>query len=223
MAARFFRLRPDWSAEMPSHTRTQPILLAVAVMALIVLASNILVQHPVQAWGLQDYLTYGAFTYPFAFLVTDLSNRRFGPRIARRVVYIGFAIAVLLSIYFATPRIAIAAGSAFLVSHLIDIGVFNRLRGLAWWAPPLVSSVIASAIDTAIFFSFAFHCGPVFGDTTITQMLGSVGIPDECIALPWQTLAIADYGVQLGLALIALIPYGAVLRFVGGRDALGRA
>jgi len=209
---------------MLSPTQRQPFLIAVAMMALIVLASNILVQHPVHAYGLQDYLTYGAFTYPFAFLVTDLCNRRFGPILARRVVYVGFAIAVALSIYFATPRIAIASGTAFLVAHLIDIGIFNRLRRLAWWAPPLVSSVIASAIDTAIFFSFAFHCGPVAGDMTITQMLAVVGIPDECIALPWQTLAMADYGVKLALALIALIPYGAMLRFVGGREALnGRA
>ena len=209
---------------MLPHTQRQPFLLAIAVMALIVLASNILVQHPVQAYGLQDYLTYGAFTYPFAFLVTDLCNRRFGPIMARRVVYVGFALAVALSIYFATPRIAIASGTAFLVAHLIDIGIFDRLRSMAWWAPPLVSSVIASGIDTAIFFSFAFHCGPVVGDMTITQMLGSVGIPDECIALPWQTLAIADYGVKLGLALIALIPYGAMLRFVGQPGALnGRA
>jgi queuosine precursor transporter len=206
--------------EMPSHVHIQPMLLAVATMALIVLASNILVQYPVQAWGLQDYFTYGAFTYPFAFLVTDLCNRRFGPIVARRVVYIGFAVAVVLSIYFASPRIAIASGSAFLVSHLVDIGVFNRLRRMAWWTPPLVSSVIASAIDTAIFFSFAFHCGPVFGGMTITQMLAAVGIADECLALPWQTLAIADYGVKLGLALIALIPYGAILRFYGGGGAI---
>ena len=199
-------------------------MIAVATMALIVLASNILVQHPVQAYGLQDYLTYGAFTYPFAFLVTDICNRRFGPVLARRVVYVGFATAVVLSIYFATPRIAIASGTAFLVAHLIDIGVFDRMRRLAWWAPPLVSSVIASAIDTAIFFSFAFHCGPVLGDATITQMLGAVGIPDECIALPWQTLAIADYGVKLSIALIALIPYGAMLRFVGQQGPMsGRA
>jgi len=191
----------------------QPFFLAIAVMALIVLASNILVQHPVQYWGLQDYLTFGAFTYPFAFLVTDMSNRRFGPTVARRVVYVGFAIAVALSVYFATPRIAIASGSAFLVAHLIDIGVFNRLRGFAWWLPPLVSSVIASGIDTAIFFSFAFHCGPVIGDTTITQMLGMVGIPDSCIALPWQSLAVVDYFVKLAIALIALIPYGALLRY----------
>ena len=209
---------------MLPHTQRQPFMIAVATMALIVLASNILVQHPVQAYGLQDYLTYGAFTYPFAFLVTDICNRRFGPVLARRVVYVGFATAVVLSIYFATPRIAIASGTAFLVAHLIDIGVFDRMRRLAWWAPPLVSSVIASAIDTAIFFSFAFHCGPVLGDATITQMLGAVGIPDECIALPWQTLAIADYGVKLSIALIALIPYGAMLRFVGQQGPMsGRA
>lgn len=198
---------------MLAPTDRQPFFLAIAVMALIVLASNILVQHPVQYWGLQDYLTFGAFTYPFAFLVTDMSNRRFGPLMARRIVYVGFTIAVMLSIYFATPRIAIASGTAFLVAHLIDIGVFNRLRSFAWWLPPLVSSVIASGIDTAIFFSFAFHCGPVIGNTTITEILAIAGIADSCIALPWQTLAIVDYFVKLAIALIALIPYGALLRY----------
>ncbi|TVR06192.1 MAG: VUT family protein [Salinarimonadaceae bacterium] len=195
-------------------------LVAIAAMAVIVVASNILVQHPVQAWGLQDYLTYGAFTYPFAFLVTDLANRRFGPLVARRVVYIGFALAVALSIYFATPRIAIASGTAFLFAQLIDIRIFNVLRARAWWVAPLASSIIGSAVDTAIFFSFAFHCEQLPWGMTITQMLGVVGIPDECIALPWRTLAIADYGVKLSIAAVALIPYGALLRFAAPREAV---
>ncbi|MGP9821390.1 queuosine precursor transporter [Salinarimonas sp. NSM] len=188
-----------------------PILLAVAAMALVVLASNILVQHPIQAFGLQDWLTWGAFTYPFAFLVTDLANRRFGPAAARKVVLAGFALAVALSIYFATPRIAIASGVAFLTAQLLDVAIFNGLRAKAWWIAPLTSSVLASALDTALFFSLAFHCGPVLGDTTITQMLGAVGIADECIALPWQTLALADWAVKLAVAAVALVPYGALV------------
>ncbi|WP_043540359.1 queuosine precursor transporter [Salinarimonas rosea] len=188
-----------------------PIVLAVAAMALVVLASNILVQHPVRSFGLQDWLTWGAFTYPFAFLVTDLANRRFGPAGARKVVYAGFALAVALSIYFATPRIAIASGVAFLSAQLLDVAIFNALRAKAWWIAPLTSSVLASALDTAIFFSLAFHCGPVLGGTTITQMLGAVGVADACIALPWQTLALADWAVKLAVATVALVPYGALV------------
>src|SRR5687767_8461894 len=101
-------------------------VIAVTAMSAVVLASNVLVQHPVAFGNLGDYLTWGAFSYPFAFLVTDLANRRFGPQGARRVVYAGFVLAVALSIYFATPRIAIASGSAFLAAQLLDIGVFMR-------------------------------------------------------------------------------------------------
>ncbi|MGJ3265584.1 MAG: queuosine precursor transporter [Salinarimonas sp.] len=202
----------------------RPILLAVAAMALVVLASNILVQHPIQAFGLQDWLTWGAFTYPFAFLVTDLANRRFGPAGARRVVYAGFALAVALSIYFATPRIAIASGIAFLSAQLLDIAIFNTLRAKAWWVAPLTSSVLASALDTALFFSLAFHCGPVFGGMTITAMLDAVGIADACIALPWQTLALADWAVKLAISAIALVPYGAlVARMRRWEDVRGAA
>ena len=187
-------------------------LIAVAAMGAVVLASNILVQHPVAYGALADYLTWGAFSYPFAFLVTDLSNRRFGPRGARRVVYAGFVLAVVLSAYFATPRIALASGSAFLAAQLLDIGIFARLRGRAWWAPPFVSSVISSALDTAIFFSLAFYCGPVPGfSLTISDLLGGVGIADTCTALPWTSLAVADYGVKLALAAVSIAPYGAML------------
>ena len=133
--------------------------IALAAMTLVVLASNILVQYPFQHLGLGDYLTWGAFSYPFSFLVTDLSNRRFGPQGARRVVYAGFVLAVALSVILATPRIAIASGAAFLVAQLLDISIFARLRDRAWWMPPFVSSVISSGLDTAIFFSFAFYCG----------------------------------------------------------------
>lgn len=203
------------------------LLLAVGAMAIVVLASNILVQHPIQAFGLQDWLTWGAFTYPFAFLVTDLANRRFGPAAARKVVYAGFALAVALSIWFATPRIAIASGVAFLSAQLLDVAIFNALRARAWWIAPLTSSVVASALDTALFFSLAFACGPVLGETTITQMLGAVGIADECIALPWQTLAVADYLVKLAISAVALVPYGALVarmrRAEDGEGARGAA
>jgi uncharacterized PurR-regulated membrane protein YhhQ (DUF165 family) len=187
-------------------------LVALAAMTLVVLSSNILVQYPFQHLGLSDYLTWGAFSYPFAFLVTDLSNRRFGPQGARRVVYAGFVLAVALSVVLATPRIAIASGTAFLAAQLLDISIFARLRGKAWWLPPFVSSVISSALDTAIFFSFAFYCGAVPGFAlTISEILGQVGIADQCIALPWVNLAVADYLVKLALAAIAIAPYGAVL------------
>lgn len=211
---------------LPVDDRSK-LILAVGAMALVVLASNILVQHPIQAFGLQDWLTWGAFTYPFAFLVTDLANRRFGPAAARKVVYAGFALAVALSIYFATPRIAIASGVAFLSAQLVDVAIFNALRARAWWVAPLTSSVLASALDTALFFSLAFACGPVIGELTITQMLGAVGIPDACIALPWQTLAVADYFVKLAVSAVALVPYGALVarmrRAEDGEGARGTA
>lgn len=191
--------------------------IALAAMTLLVLASNILVQYTVSFGGLQDYLTFGAFSYPVAFLVTDLANRRFGPAGARRVVYAGFVLAVALSVVFATPRIAIASGTAFLVAQLLDIGLFTRLRGRAWWLPPFASSVVSSALDTAIFFSFAFYCGPVFG-LTIADWLGQAGIADTCTELPWTSLAAADYLVKLALAALALAPYGALLGIMR-RDA----
>jgi queuosine precursor transporter len=186
--------------------------LALSAMTLVVLSSNILVQHPFTHLGLGDYLTWGAFTYPFSFLVTDLSNRRFGTQGARRVVYAGFILAVTLSIVLATPRIAIASGAAFLAAQLLDIRIFARLRHKAWWLPPFVSSVISSALDTAIFFSFAFYCGALPGlGLTISDALGGLGIADQCIALPWVNLALADYAVKLALAALSIAPYGAVL------------
>src|SRR5215218_6676985 len=149
-------------------------VIALTAMTLVVLSSNILVQYPFQHLGLGDYLTWGAFTYPFSFLVTDLSNRRFGPKGARRVVYAGFVLAVILSVILATPRIAIASGAAFLLAQLLDIGIFSRLRNRAWWLPPFVSSVISSALDTVIFFSIAFYCGaiPVL-QATVSEILGA--------------------------------------------------
>jgi queuosine precursor transporter len=193
-------------------------LAAVAAMATVVLASNILVQYPISIGGREDLLTWGAFSYPFGFLVTDLANRRFGPRGARRVVYVGFLAAVILSVAFATPRIAIASGSAFLVAQLLDIAIFDRLRERAWWLPPFVSSIVSSGLDTAIFFSVAFSCAPVPGlGLTISEILGSLGISDTCVVIPWINLALADFGVKLAIAALAILPYGA---FVAARPAM---
>jgi uncharacterized PurR-regulated membrane protein YhhQ (DUF165 family) len=153
-------------------------------MTVIVAASNWLVQFPIN-----DFLTWGAITYPFSFLVTDLTTRLSGPERARHVVYAGFALAVLLSIWLATPRIALASGTAFLAGQLLDIRVFQRLRAGSWWRAPLVSSAAGSVVDTALFFSLAF----------------------AGTDLPWVTLALGDLGVKLLLAVLALAPFRAVL------------
>ncbi|MFB2550382.1 queuosine precursor transporter [Ensifer soli] len=196
---------------------TRAFLIYSALMTLVVVASNVLVQYPlpgsIAGLALGDLLTFGAFSYPFAFLVTDLTNRQFGPAIARRVVVVGFAVAVLLSIYLATPRIAIASGTAFLVGQLLDISVFNRLRRQSWWKAPLVGSLIGSLIDTALFFSLAF--APVF------VALG----PNEPFAIEWAPLlglfaaeaprwiswALGDLTVKILTGLVMLLPYGALM------------
>ncbi|MGE4527071.1 MAG: queuosine precursor transporter [Rhodospirillaceae bacterium] len=161
------------------------LALPAAAMVVVVVVSNILVQYPINDW-----LTYGALTYPVAFFVTDLTNRAFGPAQARRVVRWGFFCAVVLSVWVATPRIAFASGSAFLVAQLLDVFVFNRLRKESWWKAPLASSVIGSAIDTTLFFSIAFA--------------GS--------GLPWLTWAYGDFAVKIGMALLMLAPYGGIVR-----------
>lgn len=153
-------------------------------MAAVVVASNIAVQIPINAW-----LTWGAFTYPVTFLVTDLTNRRLGPARARKVVYVGFALAVVLSIGFAGPRIALASGAAFLSAQLLDVWVFDRLRRLPWWQAPLASSGLASLWDTGLFFT-----------------LGFAGT-----GLPWITWAAGDLAVKGGMALLLLIPFRALM------------
>jgi len=158
----------------------------VSAMVVIVTASNVLVQYPINAW-----LTWAAFTYPVSFLVTDLTNRRLGPGYARKVVLAGFAVAVVLSALFAPPRIAIGSGTAFLIAQLLDIAVFDRLRQRAWWMPPLMSSLVGSAIDTALFFSIAF----------------------AGTGLPWVTWAIGDFGVKATMALVLLAPFRTLLRY----------
>lgn len=175
--------------------RLRPLLPATAAMIAVVAAANVLVQHPITAFGVGDWLTWGAFTYPLSFLVTDLTNRRFGPEAARRVVYVGFALGVALSIALATPRIALASGAAFLAGQLLDVHVFDRLRRQAWWRAPLVSSFLASAVDTALFFSLAFAFTPV----------------------PWPTLALGDFGVKLAMALLLLAPFRAAMALIRAR------
>lgn len=196
------------------------LIIAVAAMAIVVVASNILVQYPVDAQlggvALADLLTWGAFTYPFAFLVTDLTNRRFGPVAARRVVYVGFALAFALSLALANPRIAVASATAFLVGQLLDVTIFDRLRqSAAWWRAPFVSSLVGSAADTAIFFTLAF--APAFA-------LFGVSDPFAIEASPLLTLgadaprfwswAIADFAVKLLAGMLLLAPYRLLMHWL---------
>lgn len=190
-------------------TRFLPGILA---MAAIVVASNILVQFTLATW-----LTWGAFTYPLAFLVTDVMNRVYGARAARRVVLAGFATGVLWSLVAAgleatTLRIAIASGSAFLVAQMVDVQVFDAMRGGRWWRAPLVSTLIGSALDTVLFFGIAF--------SAVLPADGNTGWANETVALIgrgpvaplWASLALADWMVKLGLALLALVPFRIIVR-----------
>ena len=191
-------------------------VLAVAAMVTIVAASNFLVQFPVQAQlgpiNLADLLTWGAFTYPVAFLVTDLTNRHFGPQGARLVVIGGFAVAVVLSVWLATPRIAIASGTAFLVAQLLDVAIFDRLRAAAWWRAPLLSSVVGSVLDTLIFFTLAFAAPFSIMDTAFGRSDGSLAFPAPFLGLGpevelWTSLAAGDFVVKLLVAAALLAPY----------------
>jgi len=201
-----------------------------AAMAAVVLASNVLVQFPVQAElggvALADLLTWGAFTYPIAFLVTDLANRRHGPAFARRVVMVGFALAVFSSIVFPPllhrlglipfetepgrlMRIALASGAAFLLAQLLDVAVFNRLRRQAWWRAPAASSISGSVLDTAVFFSLAF--APAFmllgpNDGFSLEPAPLLGVFEASVPR-WVSWALGDLGVKLMLAVVALIPF----------------
>jgi uncharacterized PurR-regulated membrane protein YhhQ (DUF165 family) len=189
----------------------------VALMTVVVVASNVLVQFPVQgtigAINLADLLTWGAFTYPFAFLVTDLTNRQYGPKSARIVVAAGFVVGVGLSWYLSQPRIAIASGSAFLFGQLLDISVFNRLRRQAWWRAPLIASVLGSVLDTVLFFSFAF--APVFSvfgpnDAYAIEHAPVLGVM-AAEAPRWISWALGDLSVKVIAALVLLLPYGALM------------
>ena len=197
-----------------SITRVYPYMLA---MAAVVIASNYLVQFPVMAtlgpFVLEDLLTWGAFTYPIAFLVTDLSNRHFGPAKARLIVIAGFILAVAISFYAATPRIAIASGTAFLVAQLLDVSIFDRLRHSHWWHAPLISSVLGSIIDTVLFFSLAFAAvfvllGPNDGFAIeAAPLMGffSMEVPR------WMSWALGDLMVKLLVSLAMLAPYRILL------------
>ena len=175
-------------------------------MAAVVALSNFAVQYPIQAFGLADYLTWGALTYPVAFLVNDLTNRRFGPATTRKVVYVGFAVAVVLSIALATPRIALASGTAFVFGQLLDISVFNWLRRQTWWRAPLAGGLLGSALDTAIFFTLAFA-----GEASMSDPVGFFG----AFSVPlWISLAFFDFWVKVAMALVLLLPYGALMNWV---------
>ncbi len=166
------------------------------LMGLVVLASNYLVQFPIQYYGLQEILTYGAFSYPIAFLITDLANRSFGKLVARKIVYIGFTIGILFTLIFSTNfadlisvRIAIGSGTAFIIAQLLDVQIFDQLRQKKWFIAPLVSSLIGSTVDTFLFFSISFY---------------GTGIP-------WVTLSLGDLLVKIFVALVMLIPFRLLL------------
>ena len=168
-------------------------------MGLVVALSNYLVQFPVTYMNLEEIFTYGAFSYPVAFLITDLANRRYGKEIARKIVYIGFVLGLFLTLYFSTDfsnliskRIAIGSGTAFLVAQLLDVQVFDKLRARAWFVAPFVSSLIGSVIDTFLFFSIAFY------GTEIN----------------WITLSFGDLFVKIFVAIIMLIPFRLLLSTV---------
>jgi uncharacterized PurR-regulated membrane protein YhhQ (DUF165 family) len=189
---------------------------AVAAMVVVVTASNILVQYPVQfelgPIHLGDILTWGAFTYPFAFLVSDLANRHDGPRQARFVVLVGFLVGLALSFWLSTPRIAIASGSAFLVGQLLDIAVFQRLRNRYWLIPPLSASLFGSLLDTAIFFTLAFAPAFAFIDLAFGMADGSLGFGASWLGIGgevplWVSLATGDFAVKFLAALLLLAPY----------------
>ena len=169
------------------------------LMGLIVVISNYLVQFPIQQFGLAEILTYGAFTYPITFLITDLANRAYGKVVARKVVYVGFIIGILLTLFVSTNfsdiisiRIAIGSGLAFFISQNLDIKIFDLFRKKSWFVAPLTSSTLGSIVDTFLFFSIAFY---------------STGIP-------WITLAIGDLIVKLTITLIMLIPFRLLLNKV---------
>jgi len=166
-------------------------------MGAIVLSSNYLVQFPINYYGLSEILTYGAFSYPVAFLITDLANRFYGKFVARKIVYIGFFIGIIFTLLFSTDfadlisiRIAIGSGVAFITAQLLDIQIFDRLRKKEWFIAPLTSSFIGSTVDTFLFFSIAFYA---------TQV-------------PWITLSLGDLAVKLFVSLVMLIPFKILLK-----------
>ena len=183
---------------MPKIKNKLLLILAI-LMATVVLASNYLVQFPVNYFNLENLLTYGAFTYPIAFLITDLSNRKYGKYVAKKIVYFGFIIGVFVTFYFSTNysdfisiRIAIGSGIAFFIAQLIDVNIFDKLRKKKWYIAPLTSSVFGSSIDTFLFFSISFY---------------GTGIN-------WITLSIGDLLVKILVALLMLIPFRLLLFYI---------
>ena len=171
-------------------------LLLSFLMGVVVLSSNYLVQFPIKYYGLEEILTYGAFSYPVAFLITDLTNRSYGKLVARKIVYIGFAIGVSFTLLFSTNfadlisvRIAIGSGTAFLVAQLLDVQIFDQLRKKKWFIAPITSSFIGSTVDTFLFFSISFYA----------------------TGIPWVTLSLGDLAVKIFVALIMLIPFRLLL------------
>ena len=172
------------------------LLLLSVLMGVVVLASNYLVQFPIKYYGLETILTYGAFSYPIAFLITDLTNRSYGKLVARKIVYIGFVIGIVFTLFFSTNfsdlisvRIAIGSGIAFLVAQLFDVKIFDQLRKKKWFVAPLTSSFVGSIVDTFLFFSISFY---------------GTGIP-------WVTLSFGDLAVKILVALTMLIPFRLLL------------
>jgi uncharacterized integral membrane protein (TIGR00697 family) len=193
------------------------LLPGILAMATVVVASNVLVQFLFGNW-----LTWGAFTYPIAFLITDLMNRIYGVAAARRVVFVGFVVGIICSLIGsqimleygpAVPlRIAVASAIAFLTAQLLDVSIFDRLRAGVWWKAPLVSTLVGSVVDTALFFTIAFSASvTLFGagaDAAINWSWEAVPLLGQGPVLPlWVSLAIADWGVKLGVALVALVPF----------------
>ena len=171
-------------------------LLLSFLMGVIVLSSNYLVQFPVKHYGLEQILTYGAFSYPIAFLITDLANRFYGKLVAKKIVYIGFFIGVSLTLLISTNfsdlisiRIAIGSGIAFFVAQNVDVGIFDKLRKKIWYVAPFISSIFGSIVDTFLFFSISFYA----------------------TGIPWITLALGDLSVKLFIALSMLIPFRLLL------------
>ena len=174
----------------------RPLLLLPVLMGVVVLSSNYLVQFPIKYYGLEEILTYGAFTYPIAFLITDLANRSYGKLAARKIVYIGFIIGISFTLFFTTNfsdlisvRIAIGSGTAFIVAQLLDVQIFDKLRKKEWFVAPLISSFIGSLVDTFLFFSISFY---------------GTGIA-------WVTLSAGDLAVKIFVALLMLIPFRLLL------------
>ncbi len=171
-------------------------LLLSFIMGVVVLASNYLVQFPINYYGLEEVLTYGAFSYPIAFLITDLANRSFGKVVARKIVYIGFTLGISFTLIFSTNftdlisiRIAIGSGTAFIIAQLLDVQIFDQLRKRKWFIAPLTSSLIGSTVDTFLFFSISFYA----------------------TGIPWITLSLGDLAVKIFVALVMLIPFRLLL------------